>query len=117
VLAVARSNVSGVAILKEIKLRVKPGVYYVEIKAPDFRNITPAEVRKEIRLGDMPDVFAGRGMLCCSFVMTCLHTLLLGSLWRRCAATSQATSDDDSPNRADQPTNTEIDCVVVCVAR
>jgi hypothetical protein len=45
------SNVSGIAVLRDIKLRVKPGEYYVEIKAPDFRNITPAEVRKQISFG------------------------------------------------------------------
>lgn len=44
VLAAATSDRQGIAVLKDVKLRAKPGDYLVLISAPDARNIAPATV-------------------------------------------------------------------------
>lgn len=49
VLAAASSNISGVAVLKDVKLRVTPGHHTVLITAPDAKNITPAHVLVAVR--------------------------------------------------------------------
>jgi hypothetical protein len=50
VLAAATSDVRGVATLKDVKLRVKPGTHMVLISAPDAKGIPPAQVRAQLLL-------------------------------------------------------------------
>lgn len=75
VLATSASDVRGVAVLQDVKLRVKPGNYTIFISAPDARGVQPAQVRELL----LSDLHAGANNTIYSSELSihkCLHVCL-----------------------------------------